>query len=274
MQAALAYMDTPLPDKPSAISPALDLSGASSPLPVSNNSVFPDLSRGRSTIASTISPQDHHSPVKFYQVYLDMQAFVASPCSPGETAQLYFALYSKPEAKFLTEDFCAILNHNGVLAREEAGGIGRIKTLFIDLSPHDVQGAIYLVCRIVRFGAMKLGQIEDRRRGSGSDPLLRDPYREGSRPTASTWSETESALNGTESNFPVGSDSHFKFRRPFGCAVLELTELEHLVTDQGDASALKEHTMPIFVPVSEDSFSTLHQDLIEGRTKEFEKSSR
>ena len=64
------------------------------------------------------------------------------------------------------------------------------------------------------------------------------------------------------------------FRRPFGCAVLELSQLSKMTTDTSNVSSTKEYSMPIFVPIHEAAFSTLHQDLVENRTKEFEKSTR
>jgi hypothetical protein len=63
-------------------------------------------------------------------------------------------------------------------------------------------------------------------------------------------------------------------RRPFGCAVLELTQLTRVVSDPAEVSSTKEHTMPIFIPVNEATFSMLHQDIINNNSKEFEKSPR
>jgi dedicator of cytokinesis protein 3 len=49
----------------------------------------------------------------FYHIYIDLKAFVASACTLGETAELMFSLYNKSEKRFLTEEFCIILNHQG-----------------------------------------------------------------------------------------------------------------------------------------------------------------
>lgn len=38
----------------------------------------------------------------FEHVYLDVRAFVANPCDPGELSELYFSLFSQTESKFLT----------------------------------------------------------------------------------------------------------------------------------------------------------------------------
>jgi dedicator of cytokinesis protein 3 len=56
--------------------------------------------------------------------------------------------------------------------------------------------------------------------------------------------------------------------------VLELSQLGKMAAESSNVSSTKEHSMPIFVSINEPAFSTLHQDLVENRTKEFEKSSR
>jgi dedicator of cytokinesis protein 3 len=211
---------------------------------------------------------------KFYHIFLDLRAFVASPCSPGETAELFFSLYNKTEAQFVTEEFCVVLNHNGVLARDPSN---RIRTLFTDLALSDVQDPIYLVCRIVRNGALKIGSnmssgipADGGRRGSetsvrlepGSPPGWTDP---------SVGHGFNSPVSGRGS---LPSDSPVHFRRPFGCSVLELTQLGKMAAEHLDVSPTREHTMPIFIPTNEAIFSMLHQDIITHNVKEFEKSPR
>jgi dedicator of cytokinesis protein 3 len=231
---------------------------------------------------------------KFFHIYLDLQAFVASPCSPGETAELYFSLYNKPDARFLTEEFCVVLNHNGALARANGGGadgkigiggsgggsiagLGKIRTLFTDLGAHDIQESIYLVCRIVRNGSMKMSGISSSSGFPGNVP------RRGSEAQLGTVSEHEGSggpngyVNGSGSGTPFGAQFEVPgqtYRRPFGCAVLELTQLSKWSVDRAEASLAKEHTLPIFVPVREVTFSTLHQAIIASDTAEFEKSPR
>jgi len=258
--------------------------------------------------AGTGSPNTGATPTavtvsaKFFHIFLDLQAFVASPCSPGETAELYFSLYNKSDARFLTEDFCIVLNHNGAPARSTgprsgadgtglgAGGgavsgatvgLGKIRTLFTDLGAHDIQESIYLVCRIVRNGSMKMSGV------SSSSGYPSGVPRRGSEAPLGTVSEheggTASAVNGygganvNGGTSPFGS--HFEgptqtYRRPFGCAVLELTQLSKWSVDRAEASLAKEHTLPIFVPIREVTFSTLHQAIIASDTSEFEKSPR
>jgi hypothetical protein len=204
---------------------------------------------------------------------LDLRVFVASLCSPGETAELFFSLYNKTEGQFLTEEFGVFLNHNGVLARDPTA---KIRTLFTDLVQSDVQEPIYLVCRIVRNGALKIsnnmsssGLAEGRR---ASDASFRDVHDGSLDPSMS--SVALNTPNTALTNRNGIHDSSPNFRRPFGCAVLEVSQLGQMVQEQNDISATREHTMPIFVPTDETSFSMLHQDIIHNNTKLFEKSPR
>ncbi|KAG6820881.1 hypothetical protein H0H93_010225 [Arthromyces matolae] len=232
------------------------------PLPTPAHSAFsdpPHHNRSRSQGCLGPSLPTSSPATKFYHVFLDVRAFVATPCAPGETAELFFSLYKKQGTQFVTEDFCAILNHNGVLARYPNG---RIRTLFTDLAPSDVIDPIYLVCRIVRNGALKLGNhvgsMESRR---VSDNAVRSD--------ASTLIFVEPEVEGKYSNdFPAQS------RRPFGCAVLELTQLNKMAADSPDVTPLREHTMQIYGATNEVSFSMIHQNIINNNTKEFEKLSR
>lgn len=276
MQAALAYMNplsSPSLSKAS-LTTAFDLSTpfGSLPSPLTPNPSDSIRLRGipRGHGSFSIPTPTPSGKARFYHVYLDVRAFVASPCSPGEFAELYFSLYNKADGKFLTEDFCVHLNHNGVLARDPTA---RIKTLFTDLVQSDVQDPIYLVCRIVRNGAMKMGagpssDFGNGRRGSDAS------FRGGTDRNSTSWDPSMSSLalttNGGRS--PVGETT--TYRRPFGCAVLELSQLAHMAQENLDISATREHSMPIYVPTNETIFSVLHQDIIVGNSKEYEKSPR
>ncbi|KAN0061214.1 Deoxycytidine kinase 1 [Thecaphora frezii] len=189
---------------------------------------------------------------KYFHVLLDLKAFVASPCSLGETAELYFSLYNRAESRFLTEEFCVILNHNGAPLRESEGRLGKTRALFTDLSAGDMQD-LNIVCRIVRNGAMRLG-------GAGNDATF------------------DGRISDQGDNSPAFRASRMTsertFRRPFGCAVLELGQHHRFSPEVASSSTMREHAMPIFVPVNEAAFSTLHQDIIASRIKEFEKSPR
>jgi len=235
-----------------------------SPLPTPAHSVFPEYNRSKTSSLSQPlgSQKPSGSTPKFFHVFLELRAFVASPCAPGETAELYFSLYNKSEARFVTEEFCVILNHNGVLARDPSA---RIRALFIDLAPPDIQGTIFLVCRIVRNGSVKIGS-------NPSSGIPQDNGHRGSHSSGWSSSSTESPSGGNFSNLAL--DGFAALRRPFGCAVLELTQLTRVFTDPTEVSSTKEHSMPIFTPVNEATFSMLHQDIINNNNKEFEKSPR
>ncbi|KAF8919995.1 cytoplasmic protein [Mucidula mucida] len=272
MQSTLAYLEAspedPTPPRPYPVASSAEYV-ASVPLPTPAHSAFADYGtpgqkgRIRSFGYSATPTEPRADTGRFYHVLLDVRAFVATPCQPGETAELFFSLYRKQgtQSQFLTEDFCTILNHNGVPARDPSL---RIRTLFTDLAQADIQDPIYLVCRIVRNGALKMGQNmssfmpTDGRRGS--EASLR----------------SEGASTGwAEASRPQTSDgSLLQFRRPFGCAVLELTQLTQMSGDSADVSGMKEYTMPIYVPTNELSFCMLHENILSNSTKEFEKSSR
>ncbi|KAF9529304.1 cytoplasmic protein [Crepidotus variabilis] len=271
LQVSLAYLSVAYEDpRLYNLGPSSEYIANSAPLPTPAHSAFPDLPHQRSRSRSGIQQEDAKSASgKFYHVFLDLRAFVASPCGPGETAELYFSLYKKQGTQFVTEEFCAILNHHGVLSRDPTN---KIRTLFIDLTSSDLQDPIYLVCRIVRNGAMKLSngassglENEGRRQ---SEMYLRN---DTASPT-SQWVESPGNFSPTSGRMSAYDGGHF--RRPFGCAVLELTQLSKTIGDQTDASPLKEYTMPIFIPTNEISFSMIHQNIINNNTREFEKSSR
>lgn len=246
----------------------------SGPLPTPAHSAFPDFpAHQKSRSRSNIGLEDAKlNTAKFYHIFLDLRAFVANPCAPGETADLFFSLYKKQGTQFVTEEFCAILNHNGVLARDPSS---RIRTLFVDLAACDIQDPIYLVCRIVRNGALKIGSsgppYDDGRRGS--EASIRTDITSST--TLNGWSDSKNGLTSPISARSGGISDGSHFRRPFGCAVLELTQvLSKMIADQSDVSSMKEYTMPIYIPTNEASFSMIHQNIINNNTKEYEKSSR
>ena len=267
MQVSLAYMDvsTESADVP-RLGASLDYVPSPGPQPSSAHPAFPDGARSRtmSRTLGSLSRISYSQPVraKFYHIFMDLRAFVASPCAPGETAELLFSLYNKDEERFVSEDFRIILNHNGVLARDPQA---RIRTLFTDLIASDAQESIYLVCSIVRNGTLKMGSsmgsiVEGGKRSSES-------YRDLSTSATLGYSADDLASR-------VNGDVPAYFRRPFGCAVLELDELRKMAAEGLEMSPTKEYSMPIYVPVNEATFSMLHKDILNRNTKEYEKSNR
>ncbi|KAF7362005.1 hypothetical protein MVEN_00545700 [Mycena venus] len=266
MQTALAYLNVSYPESslPHTIGSSPDFMAAG-PLPTPAHSAFPESAYHKPRSLSLSSPNDPNRPAtaKFFHVYLDLRAFVASPCAPGETAELFFSLF-KRSGQFVTEEFCAILNHNGVLARDPSK---RIRTLFTDLALADVQDPVFLVCRIVRSGALKPGNDgpSNGRRGSEGFAARSEPG------APSGWSDPYTPTS-PRGNGMVEASS--PFRRPFGCAVLELTQLARMTAEDVDVTPAREHQMPIFTPTNEASFSMIHQNIISKNSKEYEKTSR
>lgn len=278
MQTSLAYMNVPA-DQLSILKSATttELHTSSAPIPTPAHSAFPDITRPRyssrlvGSLASSTSlgsSSAKPSPAKFYHIFLDLRAFVASFCAAGEVAELFFSIYKHSDnPRFVTEECCIVLNHNGALARE-GGTTMRARTLFIDIAQSDAQDTLFLVCKIIRNGAMRMAS-------SISSGV---PNTEGTRrrPSESSISLVDSpGTTRTPSIIPnQGYVEAANYRRPFGCAVLELSQLNKMVAEGSNVSPLREHTMPIYVPVNEALFSMLHQDIIAGNSREHDKSPR
>ncbi|KAG6331845.1 hypothetical protein ID866_7243 [Astraeus odoratus] len=279
MQTALAYMhvSTEHPNNSKLTVGPADHSSSSIPIPVPAHSAFPDVVRRRAssritgTLAGPGSGSNKPAAAKFYHIFLDLRAFVATFCASGETAELFFSIYKHSDApRFVTEEFCVILNHNGVPARE-GGSTVRARTLFIDIAQSDAQDTLFLVCRIVRSGAMKMASNM-----SSGAPGTGGIVDGGRRPSESSLSISEHGLSTPKSSVTQFTPTleTINYRRPFGCAVLELTQLSKMVAEGAEVSPLREHTMPIYVPTNEALFSMLHQDIIANNSKEYEKSPR
>lgn len=160
MQSALAYIDAQGNGtggyKPSALGPVQDLFAPPAPIPTPAKGVpaiqppspYTSQTRSRSHSASqsptspsrlnnrqqyttNASPTPTQRP-KFFHIYLDLRAFVAAPCAPGELTELFFSIYSRASAAFVTEDFCVVLNRSGVRA-------GNAET---DDIPHSPDGGV------------------------------------------------------------------------------------------------------------------------------------
>ncbi|KAL1743069.1 hypothetical protein HDZ31DRAFT_41774 [Schizophyllum fasciatum] len=284
MQQSLAYMDVSCDDCVSGA--VVEHVTGSQPSPA--HSAFPEAhqrsfpapyrqSAGLTTLANTQTPSrlslspTRSSASKFYHVMLDVRSFTASICGPGDTAELFFSLYHKNSEQFLTEDFCVVLDSLGQPVRGgQDASSKRIRTLFLDLAATDMQDSLYLVCRIVRNGPMKLTTPStngshkrcDAQDERGASALGMS----GNNASAVGWADSPTTGQG-----PLEASQ--QFRRPFGCAVLDLTQLTSMMAIV-DTSPLREFSMPVFVPTNESMFSILHQCILENATKEIERSPR
>lgn len=277
MQTALAYMNVPADHLPPLKNTSTEYYTPSAPIPTPAHSAFPDVTRSRNSsrlvgslaFSSPSGGTAKPSPAKFYHIFLDLRAFVASFCAPGEVAELFFSIYKHSDnPRFVTEECCVVLNHNGVLARE-GGSTMRARTLFTDIAQSDAQDTLFLVCRIVRNGAMKMASSI-----SSGVPGADGSRRRPSESSISLASDVQGTPRTSSSPLSQGYIETANYRRPFGCAVLELTQLSKMVAEGSDVSPMREHTMPIYVPVNEALFSMLHQDIIANNSKEYEKSPR
>lgn len=252
-------------------------------------------------VPRSLPPATGHKSIasgSFHHLFIDIKAFIASPCATGETAELYFSLYNAADNRFISEEFCLVLNNLGSPARDAEQRLGRVRTLFTDLKSEDLSASVYLVCRIIRNGAFRmkadtlapiseLGRRTSTMRGSRGNLLTET----GTNRRASSIFDT----NATDDSFSITSgfgvnglqpvetgntastnviEGRPSFRRPFGCAVLALPALERLL-DEGDSTGSGlERTMTIHVPREEASFATMHEDIIAGRTKDYHSSNK
>ncbi|EGC38812.1 hypothetical protein DICPUDRAFT_27977 [Dictyostelium purpureum] len=83
------------------------------------------------------------------QIFLDLRVFM---CAVGEETELYFSLYNKNEGKFITEEFQVGLTNLGM--PHDIEKIGKLSTLFTDISKKELQTELYLVVRLIRKGKM------------------------------------------------------------------------------------------------------------------------
>lgn len=184
---------------------------------------------------------------KFHHLFFELKACIAHICQPGEFTELYFALYSSIERKFITEQFVVVLTFNGMPKDETQ--IGKLQALFVDLSSHDMSENLYMVCHLVRLGGMKLTE-----------------NKEYFGPTTQFFlhGNKHSSLQKLPSSTSLQSNM---CRRPFGCAVLNLSAFQQ----EHDTV---EYDMPIFIATSESNYYNLYEDIIFDRSKEFVKHPR
>ena len=85
---------------------------------------------------------------------LDVKAFM---CSVGEASQLAFSVWNRTSAKQLSEEWYVRMTGQGM--PEDVDRIGQLRVIFRDLPARDFETPnqeIYLVCRIIRRGKLKV----------------------------------------------------------------------------------------------------------------------
>jgi hypothetical protein len=169
------------------------------------------------------SPSPSPASASNYHILFDLKACVASICGRGETTELLFSLYNKTDGKFISEDFSVRLTFNGMPCDEDK--IGKLYTIFADLSRRDLISEVYLLCRIVRVGRMIL-----------------------------TDKDINNAVSMDDKNVAV-------FRRPFGFGVLDISDVVQ-GRQRDDSPDSEEFLMRIFTPTSENAFPLLFENII------------
>lgn len=92
--------------------------------------------------------------IRNFHVLFSLKACIASICAPGETTELYFSLYNQSSKSFISEEYLVKLTYNGMPTDLEK--MGKLSTIFTDLSNRDISCQIFLVCRLIRSGRMML----------------------------------------------------------------------------------------------------------------------
>ncbi|KAI8980817.1 hypothetical protein BDB01DRAFT_851559 [Pilobolus umbonatus] len=210
----------------------------------------------------------------FYHIFFELKACVAHICQPGEFTELYFSLYSATEKKFITEKFVVVLNSNGMPKDESQ--IGKLQTLFVDLSGHDLSEEVYLVCHIIRLGGMKMTEGKDHFNNIvNSTSIFGSHYPMKTFQRQNSFNLPMSLPSFPSSPVPNGC------RRPFGCAVLKLNSIV-LQCDAMPTTAANpntqannsEYNMLIYTPASESNYTSLHEDIIFDNVKEIIKNPK
>ncbi|CDZ98211.1 Signaling protein DOCK180 [Phaffia rhodozyma] len=239
-----------------------------------------------SRVAPSLLSSDSPPSVDYFHLFLELRAFVANLCIPGETAELFFSLYSDALKQFITEEFLVILDHQG---NPVSNPLVPVRTLFQDLGVQDVED-IMLVCKIIRRGGMKMSiipstqsTIYDSNQTGITSALTADSDHRSSNLSHTSLllnqhaSSSTSALENNNSQpganlYRASRGTSGVFRRPFGCAVVKLGHLVN--TSEISETKSVELKMKIFKPAIEADFASIHEDIINGRMDMFERSSR
>lgn len=222
---------------------------------------------------------------KFFHVWLDVKSISGSPCASDETIELYFSLYNKADARFLTEEFCVVVAHDGTPARGTGDDrLGRMRTMFRDLSQHDVQDPIFLVCRIVRNGVMRIPATSTANGAATSHGAslhaVKDTDSVATSTSGAAGVDGELTFASPDANGEYPGMTHTlssglqSVRRPFGCGVVEVVGFGRPETTDPLTSAPTTSTIPVFAAINEAAFPTLHEDIIASRLKEIQRTPK
>ncbi|XP_045475282.1 dedicator of cytokinesis protein 1 isoform X5 [Harmonia axyridis] len=137
--------------------------------------------------------QNHLLPKTAIQQYSNifLVAIKNFTCKMNEDAQLLITLYDGREYKSITENYVVRWSKDGLMS--DLDQMHNLRVMFTDLGKKDLEREkIYLVCYVVRVGAMEVKEVDHRRSSN-----------------ATTFNRKSSADN---------------MRRPFGVAAMEITK--------------------------------------------------
>ncbi|ORX57813.1 hypothetical protein BCR36DRAFT_409280 [Piromyces finnis] len=208
--------------------------------PITNTIVSKNKVRISYTPLNLLSPNSHLDELatKFSHLFFQFHQCNAVICAPNEYSEFSAALFNKAENRFVSETFIFRLNAYNQPYSEDKD-FAQLRTLFVDLSHRDLNDNIYLVIKIIRIGRMTVSEKD----------VIKD--------------NTSSNGNGTSTsniNSPITPNNNtgtISFRRPYGCAVMELGNI--LLNKQ---EIRPEYTLRVYVPTTENNFSTIHENVI------------
>ena len=275
----------------------------------SNNS-FPALSK--SLFNMDAFPLSTLSSSKSYNLFLEVTSCTASICLPGEYAELSFFIYNKRNCRPITEDFVIVIDYNGnprSSGDDGVGGVARLRTIFKDLSlSDDLLNSTVLVCKIVRVGKMNVSDKDNSvSNSSGSSSTFGGILKSRNlRSSPSLSSLTNITSLSMQSSAVIGNNENlntFKYRRPFGCGVVDLQEFwafaaslgllptapsgisqnnvippaNHTLMMEGlDVTHLtgREFMIKLYIPTQDIHFSNIHDLILNRMSSGFEPSTR
>jgi len=209
-----------------------------------NNTI---VSRSKVRISYTplnlLSPNSHLDELatKFSHLFFQFHQTNAVFCAPGEYSEYSVALFNRVENRFVSETFIFRLNSFNQPYSEEKD-FSQLRTLFVDLSHRDLNDNIYLVIKIIRVGRMI---VSDKEVIKNTDT------------SSSANNVAASNMSLASPSTPNSGNGTISFRRPYGCCVMELGSI--LLNKQ---EIKPEYTLRIYVPTTENNFSTMHENVI------------
>ncbi|KAJ5076199.1 dedicator of cytokinesis [Anaeramoeba ignava] len=95
----------------------------------------------------------------------------------GSDAELHFFLYSQKSDKVLSESYVIPISRTGM--HEDINKHGTLKTIFRDISKEDLNGGLYLVCKIIKYGVLLVDEKIQKKYSKVTPREYRKPFGAG-----------------------------------------------------------------------------------------------